>query len=105
MSQTSKPLGIPKESKAKAVGISRRPLPDRRLRSNLPRAGEDMLQAWEAFADVGKPQQRAVAVLNIGGVDHGMNKVSAGVRPDMALATFDLFCPHLSREFRRFQWF
>ena len=64
-----------------------------------------MLQAWEAFADVGKPQQRAVAVLNIGGVDHGMNKVSAGVRPEMALATFDLFARILAANAAAFSGF
>lgn len=52
--------------------------------------GEDMAQPREAPDDFRPTQRRAVTVLNVGGVDHGVDQIAFGVGEDMALAALDL---------------
>jgi len=64
--------------------------------------GKDMPQEREALTDILEHQRCATAILNIGGVDHGVNEVAAGVGQDMAFARLDLLATHRSSEYRRF---
>ena len=48
-----------------------------------------MAQPREAPDDFGEHQRRPVAVLNIGGMHHGMNEIAIGVGRDVPLAPFD----------------
>jgi hypothetical protein len=49
-----------------------------------------MAQPREAPDDFRPTQRRAVTVLNVGGVDHGVDQIAFGVGEDMALAALDL---------------
>ena len=49
-----------------------------------------MTQPGKPIDDRGQRQWRAIAVLDIGGVNHGMDEIAAGVGKDMALPAFDL---------------
>ena len=60
------------------------------LVSGVASIGEDMAQPREAPDDFSQHQRRAVAVLNVGSVDHGMNEITLGVGKDMALASLHL---------------
>jgi hypothetical protein len=40
--------------------------------------------------DFGQHQRRAVTILDVGGMDHGMNEIAIGVGEDVTLAPFDL---------------
>lgn len=60
------------------------------LVSGVTAIGEDMAQPREATDDLREHQRRTVAVLDIGGVDHGVDQVALGVGQDMALAALDL---------------
>ena len=40
--------------------------------------------------DLGQHERRAVAELDIGGMDHGVNQIAFGVGQDVALAALDL---------------
>ena len=39
---------------------------------------------------LGENERCAVAILNVGGMDHGMNEIALGVGHDVPLATLDL---------------
>ena len=52
---------------------------------------EDVPQSGEPLDDRGQYQRRAIAVVNVGGVDYGLNKVTAVVGENVPLAAFDLF--------------
>lgn len=60
------------------------------LVSGIAAIGKDMQRPQEAFDDFGQHQRSAVAVLDVGGVDHGMDQIALGVVPDLALAPLDL---------------
>jgi hypothetical protein len=49
-----------------------------------------MAQPREAADDLRQHQRRTVAVLDVGGVDHGVDQIALGVGQDMALAALDL---------------
>ena len=49
-----------------------------------------MAQPREAPDDFRPAQRRAVTVVNVGGVDHGVDQIAFGVGEDMALAALDL---------------
>ena len=49
------------------------------LVSGIAGIGKDMTQPREAFDDFGQHQWRAVAVLDVGGVDHGVDQIAVGV--------------------------
>src|SRR3546814_11983244 len=49
-----------------------------------------MAQPWKAVDDFTQDQRRAVAVLNVGGMDHRMYQIALGVGEDVALAALDL---------------
>jgi len=71
-----------------------RPLADllRRLaefRSGPGAIGEDMAPPGEGPSDRGEQRRRAVAVLDVGGVNHAGDEEPAGVGEDMALACVD----------------
>src|SRR3546814_10592866 len=49
-----------------------------------------MAQPREATDDLGQHQRRAIAILDIGSMDHGMDQIAIGVGQDVALASLDL---------------
>src|SRR3546814_18202221 len=49
-----------------------------------------MAQPWKAVDDFTQDQRRAVAVLNVGGMDHRMYQIALGFGEDVALAALDL---------------
>src|SRR3546814_3594140 len=49
-----------------------------------------MAQPCKAVDDFTQDQRRAVAVLNVGGMDHRMYQIALGVGEDVALAALDL---------------
>jgi hypothetical protein len=46
-----------------------------------------MAQPWEPLDDLRQHQRRAITVLDIGGVDHGVDQIALGVCQDVALAS------------------
>ena len=60
------------------------------LVSGIAAISEHMSQPREAPDDFREHQRRSVAVLDIGGVDHGMDEISLGVGEDVALTPLDL---------------
>lgn len=64
-----------------------------------------MAQPGKAPDDFGQHQRRAVTVLDVGGVDHGMNEIAVGVSEDMALATFDLLARVIAARASAFRGF
>ena len=58
--------------------------------SGIATTGEDMAQPWEAVADAGKHIEGAIAVLDVGGMDHGTDQKSLRIGDDMALAALGL---------------
>lgn len=60
------------------------------LFASIAAIGEDVPQPREAFDDLGQHQRSAVTVLDVGGVDYGMDEIAVGVRQDMALAPLGL---------------
>src|SRR5215471_8294425 len=49
-----------------------------------------MAQPWEKVVDGRNDQLSAVAILNVGRMNHGTDQQAGGVSHDMALAPFDL---------------
>lgn len=47
--------------------------------SGVTAIGEDMAQPGEALDDVAQDERRPVAVLDVSGVDHGMNEIALGL--------------------------
>ena len=75
------------------------------LRINCAAIGEQVSQPREAVDDLGEQQGRAIAVLDVGGVDQGVDQVALGVGQDMALAALDLLARIIAARtagFRRF---
>jgi hypothetical protein len=60
------------------------------LVARIAAIGEDMAQPREALDDLGQHQRRTVAVLDVGGVDHGVDQITLGVGQDEALAALGL---------------
>ena len=60
------------------------------LVAGIATIGEQVSQPREAMDDLGEQKRRAVTILDIGGVDDGMDQIALGVGQDMALAAFDL---------------
>src|SRR3546814_3059960 len=60
------------------------------LVASIAAIGKDMAQPWKAVDDFTQDQRRAVAVLNVGGMDHRMYQIALGVGEDVALAALDL---------------
>jgi hypothetical protein len=56
------------------------------LVASITAIGEQVSQPGEAVDDLGEQQRRAIAILDVGGVDQGMNQIALGVGEDMALA-------------------
>ena len=54
--------------------------------AGISAVGEDMAQPREAVPDGGEQGGRAVAILDVGGVDPGGYQQAAGVGEDMTLA-------------------
>ena len=52
--------------------------------------GEDVPQPREALDDLGQHQRCTVSVLDVGGVDYGMDEIAVGVGQDMAFAALGL---------------
>jgi len=52
--------------------------------------GEQVAQPGKSADDPGEHQRRSVAVLDVGGVDHGVDQISLGIGEDVALASLDL---------------
>ena len=50
-----------------------------------------MTQPWESIDDPGEHQWGAVAILDVGGVDHGVDQIALGVGEDVSFAPLDLF--------------
>ena len=48
--------------------------------------GEQVAQTREAMNDPGEDQRRAITVMDVGGVDHGVDQIALGVGQDVALA-------------------
>lgn len=51
---------------------------------------EHVAQPGEALDDCGEHQRCAIAVLDVGGVDYGVNEIAVGGGEDVALASLDL---------------
>lgn len=49
------------------------------LVTRITAIGKNMAQPREAFDDLGQHQRRAVAILDFGSVDPGMNQISLGI--------------------------
>ena len=60
------------------------------LFARIATIGKDMAQPREATDDLGQHQRRAIAILDIGSMDHGMDQIAIGVGQDVALASLDL---------------
>ena len=60
------------------------------LVASITAIGEQVSQPGEAVDDLGEQQWRAIAILDVGGVDQGVNQIALGVGKDMALAPLDL---------------
>ena len=58
--------------------------------ASIAAIGKHMAQPREAVDDLGQHQRCAVAVLDVGGVDHGVDQVALSVGDDVALAALDL---------------
>ena len=72
-----------------------RPLPDlaqclTKLFTGIPAVGEHVAQPRVAVDDLGQHERCAVAILDVGGVDHSVNQIAIGVGQDVALAPMDL---------------
>ena len=66
---------------------------------------EEVAQPRETADDFRQQQRRPVAVLDVGGVDQGVDEVALGVGKDMPLATLDLLARVIAARtaaFRRF---
>src|SRR3546814_14386099 len=57
------------------------------LVASIAAIGEDMAQPREAMDDFRQYEWCAVAVLDVGGVDYGMNEIDVGFGEDVALAS------------------
>ena len=55
--------------------------------------------------DLGEDQRRAVSILNVGGVDHGVNQVTLGVGEDVAFAALDLLASIIAPRTAAFRGF
>ena len=84
-----------------ALGVVRplddldRPFPDlsqrlAKLVTGIPTICEDVPQPSVTADYLSQHQRRAIAVLHVSGVDHGMNEVALGVGHDVSLAALDL---------------
>ena len=51
--------------------------------------GKDIAQPREAADDRSEYQRRTIAVLDVGGVDHGVDQIALGVGHNAALAALD----------------
>jgi len=60
------------------------------LVARITAIGEDMAQPRETADDFSQHQWRTVAVLDTGGVDHGVDQIALGVGQDVALTALDL---------------
>ena len=59
------------------------------LRPGVATIGEDMAKPREGMSDRGQQCRRTIAILDVGGVDHGADQQSTGIGDDMALAPLD----------------
>lgn len=73
--------------------------PQRRLEFASGRASvdEDMAKPHRAFDDFGQHRRRAVTVLDVGGVGHGVDEIALGVGQGVALAAFGHFTGVMAR--------
>jgi hypothetical protein len=60
------------------------------LVAGISAIGEHVPQPWEPIDDGSQHLRRAVAILNIGGVNRGVEEIAAVIGEDMALPAFDL---------------
>jgi hypothetical protein len=60
------------------------------LVASVTAISEQVSQPREAVDDLGEQQRRAIAVLDVGGVDQGVDQIALGIGQDVALATLDL---------------
>ena len=67
--------------------------------------GEDVARAGKVAGDGGEHRRRAVAVLDLGAVDHDRDQQAAGVGEDVTLAALDFLSGRRSPGYRRFPWF
>ena len=68
-----------------------RPLPDlaqrlAKLVASIAAIGEDVPEPRVTADDLGQNKRRAIAILHVSGVDHGMNEIALGVGHDVSLA-------------------
>lgn len=64
-----------------------------------------MPQPGEPLYDAAKDHRSAVTILNVGGMDDGVNQIALGVGEEVPLAAFDLFASVIASRpatFRRF---
>ena len=66
------------------------------------RRGEDVPQPGEAPDDLAQHQRCSVSVLDVGGVDHGVDQIARGVGEDVALAAPDLLARVIATRFAGF---
>lgn len=61
--------------------------------------GEDVPQPREVADDLSQHERRAIAILDVGGVDYGVNQITVSVCQDVTLEAFDLLAciPDLRR--------
>jgi len=63
--------------------------PGSELLSGITAIGEDVAQPWKGPDDLGEQQRGSVAVLDVGGVDRGVDQIAIGVGDDMPRASLD----------------
>ena len=56
----------------------------------LAAVSEKVAPPREAADDFGEQQWRSIAILDVGGVDEGMDQIGLGIGEDMAFAPLDL---------------
>jgi len=64
--------------------------PVEQLVASIGAVGKEMAQPWEQAVDGLDDQPSAVAIPDVGGMDHGTDQQAGGVGHDMALPPFDL---------------
>jgi hypothetical protein len=74
------------------------------LVAGIATIGEDVPQPGVTADDPGQDEQCTITVLDIGGVDHGMNKIALGFGHDVPLAALDLLARSVAPMARRSRW-
>ena len=114
--KSSKPFAVSDRLMISSVHFPILASASRSLSPALAAICEHVPQSWEVVDDLRRHQRRAVGILNIGGVNHGVDEIAAGVGQDMALPAIDLLAriprvwfrqpkDRLHPECRRFPWF